>query len=328
MAKNNGNFIISLDFELLWGVFDHETKESYRERILGARKAIPRLLELFKKYDIHATWGVVGLLMAENKNEQILFSPTCVPKYTNNNLSAYNHMQFVGNNEDEDYFHFANSLVNLILKYENQEIASHTYSHYYCNEDGQNETSFKEDLVAAKTIAKEKFNIDLKSIILPRNQINSDYIDAIDACGFYCVRGNKESFAYNSNNLIARGSRLLDSYFNLFGKKTYGMSECSIGNIVNLRGSSFFRSYNHKLRYLEKLKINNIKKNMLYAAKHGCIYHLWWHPHNMGQNTEIFFEQLEEILLYYSTLKNLYNYQSCNMNEIAEEFNNENCNAM
>ena len=27
---------------------------------------------------------------------------------------------------------------------------------------------------------------------------------------------------------------------------------------------------------------------MLYAAKHKEVFHMWWHPHNMGENTTEF----------------------------------------
>ena len=40
-------FIISLDFELKWGVRD-ALDESYNENLLGARHVIPKILNLFK----------------------------------------------------------------------------------------------------------------------------------------------------------------------------------------------------------------------------------------------------------------------------------------
>ena len=51
MSKQ-GIFIISLDFELNWGVHDVLPIERYGENIIGAREAIPRMLELFNEFDI------------------------------------------------------------------------------------------------------------------------------------------------------------------------------------------------------------------------------------------------------------------------------------
>ena len=44
----NSKFVISLDFELHWGVFD-AYGDKYNDNILGARQAIPEILELFKQ---------------------------------------------------------------------------------------------------------------------------------------------------------------------------------------------------------------------------------------------------------------------------------------
>jgi hypothetical protein len=43
-----GTLIVSLDFELFWGMLDCSTLEAYGENVLGGRKAIPQLLELFR----------------------------------------------------------------------------------------------------------------------------------------------------------------------------------------------------------------------------------------------------------------------------------------
>jgi peptidoglycan/xylan/chitin deacetylase (PgdA/CDA1 family) len=62
-----GKFVISLDFELQWGMLDHVTKDSpYRKNIKAVHDVIPKLLELFGKYDIHATFATVGLVFFEN----------------------------------------------------------------------------------------------------------------------------------------------------------------------------------------------------------------------------------------------------------------------
>lgn len=45
---DKGTLLISLDFELFWGVLDCHTYDSYGKNVLGGRNAIPKLLELFK----------------------------------------------------------------------------------------------------------------------------------------------------------------------------------------------------------------------------------------------------------------------------------------
>lgn len=317
--NKEGCLVVSLDFELLWGLFDLENKDAYYSQILGGREGILQLLELFEKYDIHATWGVVGLLFAETISEMKEYYPEHKPKYFNHKLSSEAHLESVGKNEEEDKFHFASSLIDKISNYDNQEIASHTFSHYYCKEFGQDVEIFKYDLESAQRIAKDKKNIVLKSLILPRNQFLVEYGEVAKNCGFKAIRGNPSHFAYNNSNIIARAIRLLDSYLNICGYKCYDRDECLQNGIANIKASRFFRKYNKKLKLFENLKISCIKRQMRYAAKNGKIFHLWWHPHNIGANTSINLNQLESIFIYFKKLKEEYCFSSKNMNELARE---------
>ena len=65
----NGKLVISLDFEIYWGVRDAVTLKEYKEHLLGVQKVIPLLLDLFKQYDIQATFATVGFLFFSNKEE-------------------------------------------------------------------------------------------------------------------------------------------------------------------------------------------------------------------------------------------------------------------
>ena len=59
--------MVSLDFELYWGVRDKTSLEAYKANLLGARHIIPRLLELFAHYGVRATWATVGFLFFDEK---------------------------------------------------------------------------------------------------------------------------------------------------------------------------------------------------------------------------------------------------------------------
>ena len=67
--------IVSLDFELFWGMQDGWELSEYEENILGGRAAIPKMLELFRRHGIHATWATVGFLFADNYEELSQFLP-------------------------------------------------------------------------------------------------------------------------------------------------------------------------------------------------------------------------------------------------------------
>ena len=315
----HGAFVISLDFELLWGQLDLPNKEAYKENVLGGRVAISKILELFKKYGIHATWAIVGLLALDNKNELIAYLPSKIPNYANKRCSAYEHLEEVGKNEESAPCFFAPSLIKEIQSYENQEIATHTFSHYYCNETGADIDSFRKDLRAAKRVMHEKYGVILNSIVFPRNHALSEYVKVTGEEGIKCWRGNPRGFSLRKNRINQiwnRFQRFLDTYIPIFGHLTSIPIKTDNG-VLCTPASRFFRPYNACFSFLEPLKIYRIKKQMEYAAIHKTVFHLWWHPHNFGIHTSQMLKQLEDVLQYYSRLRSMYGMKSINMEELV-----------
>lgn len=313
--------IVSLDFELFWAFQDSRTMETYGPNILGGRKAIPQMLELFEKHGIHATWGTVGFLFGDNEEELRRYFPEELPTYDNPIRSTYRQFGSAGTDETSAPHFYGASLIRQIAAVPGQEIGSHTFSHYYCQEPGQTPQQFRADMEAAKAIAADK-GFALKSVILPRNQCEQEYIDVLAELGFTAYRGLEDNWVTRVNERITyrpvqRINRLLDVYFPVTGMNGYH-PEIENG-IVNVKSSRMFKPYFRKLYFLERLKMRRIKNQMRYAAKHGLTFHLWWHPHNIGVNTQTNLEQLEEIFSYYDRLKEKYGMRSLNMGEAAEE---------
>ena len=217
--KKNGKLVISLDFELLWGMRDKRTISSYGGNILGARTSVLKILQLFNEFGISATFATVGFLFAETKHELLKYSPQSKPKYDDKNLSPYfNHIdQIVGDNEDRDKYHFACSLINEIKKYPNQEIASHTFCHYYCLENGQDILDFKHDMSSAINIANKK-SVNLESLVFPRNQYNKEYLEVCKNLGITSYRENEKIWFNKAESgqdetIFKRVFRFLCQYF-------------------------------------------------------------------------------------------------------------------
>lgn len=321
MTDKNSSFVISLDFELYWGVRDNRTIESYKNNLLGVRSVVPTLLNLFKKYEIHTTWASVGFLFFDTHAELLEGLPSQRPKYSNSNFSPYEYVNRIGSNEREDPFHYALSLIKLIANYPYQEIGTHTFSHYYCLEKGQTIENFQEDLEAAKKAAK-KYNLNLESLVFPRNQFNSQYVEACKAMGIKAYRGNEHSWLYTARSqenesLVRRAIRLVDAYVNLSGHNSYSANEI-LGNFpFNIPSSRFLRPYGNRLKLLEPLRLQRILSDMTYAAKKGHVYHLWWHPHNFGSYLNENLSFLQKVLEHYLKLRDSYGMESLNMGELS-----------
>jgi len=320
----NGTFIISLDFELMWGVRDKLSIAQYGGNILGVHQVIPRLLKTFRQYGIHGTFSTVGLLFCENREELLAACPTIRPAYTDTNLSPYNgYFDQVGVQGDADLYHFAGGLIRQIQQYPEQEIGTHTFSHYYCLEDGQTNEQFKADLEAAIRVAG-RYNITLTSLIFPRNQFNDEYLKICGELGITCYRGNERSWLYTAKNgeketMIRRAFRLVDSYLNISGYNCYSDESLRGASPVNVPSSRFLRPFSPAMKPLEWLRMRRIKAAMTHAAKKNKVFHLWWHPHNFGIHQEANFAFLEELLRHYSKLNKQYGFESRTMTEYAQK---------
>ena len=119
--------------------------------------------------------------------------------------------------------------------------------------------------------------------------------------------------------MIVRTFRLIDSYLNLSGYNTYTINLNNNRNPVNLPASFFLRPYNPKLNFLESLKLHRLKKSMTYAAKNNEVFHLWWHPHNFGDNFEKNINFLKSILDHFKDLSEKYGMDSLNMEELSNK---------
>jgi peptidoglycan/xylan/chitin deacetylase (PgdA/CDA1 family) len=328
-GKSGSSFPIltlSLDFELCWGVFDKVSLDERKNYFLQTRdKAIPALLELFANYGIQATWATVGMLFCDGKEELLQYLPKLQPNYRQHGLSAYKYLQQgpIGKSEADDPFHFAPSLIRHIAAQKGQEIGSHTFSHYYCLEEGQSITAFEADLMAAVEVAAYR-GIKVQSLVFPRNQYNEAYLPVCERLGFTAVRGNASSWVWKPEANEKEGrrkrlSRLADSYLNIFGYNSYPTPRF-FGAMMDIPASRLLRPYASYLKTAEHLKTERICRDIRYAAQKGHLYHLWWHPHNFGSHTEKNLDNLKRILDCFAACREEYGMQSLHMRGVYEHF--------
>ncbi|MCY2686970.1 polysaccharide deacetylase family protein [Salinimicrobium sp. TH3] len=308
-----------MDFELLWGVFDVVDYKSKKEYFRQTRDIIPQILYEFQASKVHATWATVGMLFNKDWEEWEENLPEVLPNYKKQELSAYDYAKSIKSSSTEE-FCFAPNLIKQIAHSKGQELASHTYSHYYCLEEGQTAKSFDKDIEKAVAVAA-KIDVELKSLVFPRNQFAPEYLEICNKHGIKNVRTNPDSWYWKdaaSNSVLNKLGRTGDAYMNL-GKKSY-RADTIDGNrnqSLEQKASRFLRPAEGS-KILRKLKINRILFEMEQAAKNNEVYHLWWHPHNFGDQPEKNMNDLRIILDHFSRLRTTYNFQSKNMAELGD----------
>ena len=323
----NGQFVISLDFEKYWGVFDSLATGNYNDNLNNVDFVIERLLNLSHTYQIKLTFATVGFLFNRNKQDYIKNIPEKIPTYRKEMHNPYPLIENIEPIENIDSIYYGRNALLKIKEAKTHEISTHTYCHYYCLEDGQTLDQFDADIKMAKKVASD-LGIKIKSIVFPRNQVNNDYLEICKKNEILSYRGVEDHFIYEAKSKDAskkswhRALRLADSYFNITGSHTHKFSALKEDQIINIPSSRFFRPFSRKLSFLEPFKVKRVIKAMTKAAKNRELYHLWFHPHNFGNNITENFNNLETIFKTFSTLNKEFGFESTTMSECANKIKN------
>ncbi len=319
-----GALVISLDFELHWGLRDHVGRDEARYRRLpAARQAVDEMARLFEARGIRATWATVGFLFASDRGQLERDMPSVRPHYGQPVLDPYG--EPVGDDESSDPEHLAGSLVDLLAATPGQELGSHTFSHYYCLEDGQSEVEFRADLAAAQAIAGRR-GLQLRSLVLPRNQWNPAYTEAVLDNGFTCIRGPQRSWGHQAGGRevagtpLRRGARILDAYVGTGPPPTTAWGDVrQASGLCDVPASAFLRPFDPRRKQLDPLRRSRLRSGMRAAARRGRIFHLWWHPHNLSQYQAENLDFLNVLLDDFASLQSSEGMRSLSMGDVADE---------
>ncbi|MBI5251267.1 MAG: polysaccharide deacetylase family protein [Desulfomonile tiedjei] len=321
-----GALIISLDFELHWGLLNTYPLRAIENRLLGARRAVTAFLDLFEKYEIHATWAVVGLLFFRTKKELLDSLPAVRPHGDGQSVTPYDILETVGPDERADPYHFAHSLTERIRRTKSQELATHTFSHFVWDYSGADDgIAFRSDLRAALHTAGSQRE-SIASIVFPQNKYYEQLLEIAEEEGIHAFRGKKDYWytflgsGGKASRAIFRGLRLLDHHVSISGSNTFTWD--SIHNVkpYNIGESWPLECYTHVpwLAPLEPLRLKRIKKSLNRAAKKQELFHLWWHPHQFGIGLRRNLDFLERILDHFQGLRKSHGMMSLNMREVSE----------
>ncbi len=142
-----GIFSISIDTELVWGTFDHGGHIKYEAAYKKYRFIISELLKLFKKYEVAATWAIVGHLFLDRCNKEYgkLHPDIVRPKH-----HWFRDDWFScdpGTDISSDNFWYGSDIVEMIKGARpRQEIASHSFCHPIFSDKGCSRETAESDI--------------------------------------------------------------------------------------------------------------------------------------------------------------------------------------
>ena len=243
----------------------------YRSNLEGVREVVPRLLEVFATHRVRATWATVGAVACANWEEWIARAPE-PPRYLDPSLrwrDAYRKMDPAGE------LHFAPGLVEAIVQSPGQELGSHTFSHACFREPGFLPEDAVADADAMVQLFRDRWQSSPRSFVFPRNQVA--YTDVLRERGIRSWRENPTPFfwratAASEQSKSIRLLRLSDSILPLGRRVAPERAQ---------RASYFVRvGLPAALWNMHRTRIGNDARHL----RPGETLHLWWHPHNLGDD--------------------------------------------
>jgi len=314
--------VISIDLELYWGVHDLCGVDQRKDILLQVRPAVSRILELFAEYEIHSTWATVGFMFYATREELMSNLPAIRPEYSQSKFSPYPKLNGIGPNEVQDPCHYGASLIEAILRTPHQELATHTFSHYYCLEAGQSKAAFQNDLEAAVKAAAS-WRRELRSLVFPRNQVNNSYLDCLGDCGIQSYRGAGSHWIYrerarSEESQLRRAVRLVDAYLNLSGHHTIRFDGIPENPPFDFPASRLLRGYSPALALLEPLRLRRICSGLDHAAREREMYHLWFHPEELTPHPEKNLAALKTIVERFARWRDRGAMESLGMSELSD----------
>lgn len=288
-------FVLSMDTELAWGTIDKpESLRGYAEYYRKTRGVIDDLLVLLERYEMSATWAVVGHLFLDKCDRK---NGVKHPEIRRSKASWYDCDWFDKDpctNINEDPFYYGRDIVEKILRSRiKHEIASHSFSHIIFNNPDLKRETVEDELNLCHDLAKE-YGISIESFVFPRNQ--EGFYKELKKLGIKSYRGIEKSWYAKYSVRTQKAFHILDQVFSMtppvyLPENKYGL--------LNIPGSMLYLAKDGFRKYIPvSCRVNKAKKGIKKAIRENKIFHLWFHPFNLATDPDNLLNGLEKIFQF------------------------------
>jgi len=279
--------VISLDFELRWGLYQRLglDRNGYRQNLENEHRVVPKLLKLLAERQLRATWAVVGAVACRGWDDYFARAPR-PPAYRDPRLRVSPRFAEL---DPDGRLHFGAGLVQAIHDTPGQELGTHTFSHILMRDPDVTAEDVRADLGAVASLWRERFGAAPVSLVFPKNQIAFEHV--VRACGIRIWRGTEGPWYFDGTGaarsaLLPRALRLVDA-LNPWVRRAGAVQD-------NVTRSSLFLRANLP-RPAWRLHLTRIRHELT-ALRPPEVFHVWWHPHNLGAHMQARLCRVEQAL--------------------------------
>lgn len=295
MTNAPGVFTMSLDTELAWGSFDSVGIDARADAFWKTEDVIVQLCELFDRYEVSATWGVVAHLLEDcTGTRRCLDRPNPgVPWVT----EWYRAIPCASSVDRELWY--APEIIDTIQSCSTQqEVGLHGDTHLVLGASSRSAAG-AEIRAAVETL--NRVGISPESFIFPRNSIA--HVDLLRENGLVTYRG-RDARLYEKRGLPEPSRKLFRFAEELVKATPPTVVPKDSEGLVEIPGSQVFRPKHGGWQWTPShSQSNRAIKGLDRAAETGTIFHLWFHPFNLALAPERLLGELERILSYAGKLR-------------------------
>jgi len=290
MSEHNGVFTLSLDTELAWGTFDVGRAEKFEEAYRATPNVIERLCDLFDRYQIPATWALVSHLLVDCEHGREHFG-RAPPDF--DWIDDWFAELPCSSGLDQELW-YAPWLLNRLRACETtQEIGLHGATHLQLGATGCSKQHADEEIETAVETLRE-LGVEPKSFVFPRNDVG--HIDVLREHGIRTYRAVDARWYERSSvpGPVKRPLRFVDEA----ARRPPPVVEPELNDgLVSIPGSQVFRPTQGGWKYTPSgSSIDRAEKGLKRAARTGGVFHLWFHPFNLGHAPSRDLQRFERVL--------------------------------
>lgn len=308
-GESSGAFVISIDTELIWGMFDAGPINP--ERYTGTRDVIRSLLNLFDEYQVPVTWALVTHLLTDcrvSEPNRYSYPDSCEQKDRNVALPCQQDL-------DSELWYEPRILEWIRDTEVDHDVGSHTHTHLVFSEATREEA--RSDIEQSVAVAK-RHGIDLASFVYPRNRIA--HRNVLNDAGFEVYRGIDSRWYERVQlpDLVVKGARFADEATQWTPPTVLPRTE---SGLVEVPGSQIFRPDHGGWQYTPRgSQRSRAIAGLNRAARTGQIFHLWFHPFNFARNPERLLTAFETVLSHAQSLVQQGQLDVLTMRNVAESY--------
>jgi peptidoglycan/xylan/chitin deacetylase (PgdA/CDA1 family) len=278
-----GTFALTFDTELIWGSFDELPAAAFARRYPEIRGVIDATLRLLDRYEVAATWAVIGHLFLDRceRDARGVAHPELAERPVQRWRRGDWYVMDPCTDRERDPLWYGPDVLDAIQAARMpHELGSHSFAHALYGDPEMTRAAVDADLDACMRVAAGR-GIVLRSFVFPRNV--EGHHEALAAHGFRAYRGLEPTWQAGARGPLGRAARLADHAIAL--APPIAVPEERLPGLWNVPASMLLLSRAGPRRLATtRSRLAKVRSGLRRAAETGGVFHVWTHPFNLASD--------------------------------------------